>query len=262
MHPEGLGEDVTVERRERVTVYRRSDISGEEVLHALDRPGELIKASPRTETRRVGAWIVKRSRPGGFLTAIKLTLLRWQCRKAWVAGRYLERRGVEVPRVLAYIERGAAGIMTQYALVSEFLDGYVDVERYADDLIQSHASPRRVANYLAELAEAVNRLCSYQAFHRDLAGKNVLTRDGRAFYFVDLDAVAIKRTYGDRERLKNHVQLYDSFCDRWGDDVLEPFIALMLPDPAQVRRWMEAVRTEQRRRRARTQALWRKEGQL
>ena len=81
---------------------------------------------------------------------------------------------------------------------------------------------------------------------------HILTRDGQTFFFVDLDSVALGRCFTDRPpRLRNHVQLYDSFRDRLDDRFLEPFLARMLPSTLTLADWMKRVRRLQSKRRAR-----------
>ena len=60
--------------------------------------------------------------------------------------------------------------------------------------------------------------------------------------------------------MKNHVQLYDSFCDLWGDHLLELFIGHMLPSGTDLGPWMVKVRQSQAERRARIEAIWRGQG--
>jgi hypothetical protein len=56
------------------------------------------------------------------------------------------------------------------------------------------------------------------------------------------------------------VQLYDSFCDILGDDLLEPFLAQMLPEDLDYAAWSKDVRRGQAARRQRQIAIWRKQG--
>ncbi|MBN2311982.1 MAG: hypothetical protein JXR94_23595 [Candidatus Hydrogenedentes bacterium] len=241
-------------------VCRRGDIPLERVLDALDAPGELLKASAKSRIRRVGDWVLKGGGTGPIAT-LKRSILRARYRQGWMAACHLERHGVQAPRPYAFIEYGRLGIITRNILIMEYLDGCRNVEHFADAQLESGWREADVAAYLDALADAVNGLCASGAYHTDLAGKNILTRDGTSFWFIDLDGIQLNRPYTEQMRLRNHVQLYDSLCDRWDDRLLEPFIRRMLPEPARLADWMSAVRRAQTVRRARTLAIWHTTGQ-
>jgi len=253
--------DIVVDRLPGVTVHRRTDIPIDRVLDAVESPGEVLKTSSRSETRRVDDWVVKSSRRDAFLGTLKHTVLRARYRTGWAAALHLARRSVHVPRPCAFIERGRYGLITGNTVITEYLEECMDVEHFADAMRERWTADD-VHEYLAELAEAVNGLSACGAYHSDLAGKNILTRDGATFYFIDLDGIVLHRHLTETMRMKTHVQLYDSFCDRWADAFLEPFIARMLPNQDVLPEWMRTVRRLQAKRRARTEAVWRKQGRL
>lgn len=262
MVPLTTDDDARTERRGALTMHLRHDVPLEAVLEALRAPGEILKVSSKTVTKRVGDWVVKQSRLQGGLGPLKHTLRRNRYRAGWRAAKRIERRGVRVPRPVAYVEKGCLGIIVGNAVVSEFLDGFRNVEQHAAELAANHASQETIGAFLDGLARAVNKLTAADAFHTDLSGKNVFTHHGTAFCFIDLDGVVLDRPYTEQCRLKNHVQLYDSFCDLFGDHLLEPFLARMLPGGQPISEWLAAVRAAQRVRRARTVAKWKKQGKL
>ncbi len=262
MHPDVSMIGVSVGRIGAMRVYRRDDFPMESVIDALRAPGVLLKASHKSETKRVGDLVVKRSRQRGFAALLRHSLLRRRNRHVWSAARYLESRSVNIPRAYAYVEFGRFGLCWGHAFICGYLDGYVDVEAFADAMIARGASAVEVAGYLERLAETVNCLSSSGAIHKDLAGKNILTRNGEQFTFIDLDAVELDCPLTDEVRLRTLVQLYDSFNDRWGDDLLRPFVAHMLPDSNDINSWFERVKAGQKTRRARTEAIWREQGKL
>ncbi len=258
--PDDPGVETMTERVGGLRVTRRRDVPLEKVLEVLDKPGDVLKASHKSETLRVGDWVVKRSRNAGGVAVLKHTLQQARYRRGWEAALHLEQCGVPVSRAHALVERRWMGFILGNVLCSDYLGGCVNVEAFADGLIRDGAGDRDVAGYLERIAEAVNQLCSSGAYHNDLAGKNILTRDGERFYFIDLDGIVLNRPYTEALQLKNHVQLYDSFIDRWEDARLVPFIRRMLPDPSDLDAWMARVRAGQAIRRARTEAIWRKQG--
>lgn len=252
--------DVQTDFANGIRIQRRSDVPLDAVLDHLHKPGEILKASRKAETLHVGEWIVKRSRGEGGLGVLKHTLQRGRYRQGWIAALHLEARGVPVARPLAFVERVRLGVILGNVLCTEYLDGCVDVEAFADGMIREGVEDVVVQGYLERIAESVNLLCNSGAYHNDLAGKNILTPDGERFYFIDLDGIVLNRPYTEDLRLKNHVQLYDSFIDKWDETLLVPFIRHMLPEPANIDAWMQHVRTGQTTRRARTEAIWRKQG--
>jgi hypothetical protein len=229
-------------------IYHRPDIAPEDVLQALGEPGEILKSSRKSITRRLGPVVVKSSR-GEFVGVVRMLAGRARYRRAWQAAQHLEQHGIAIPRTLAYVEHGLLGLVTANHLVSEYLEGYRNAEQYLLRLIQTGMGKLAVSAYLAALADAVNELNATGACHHDLSGKNIFTLDGSNFLFIDLDDVSIGEEYTEEARLKNLIQLYDSFCDVISDAVLVPFISRMLPQGEDPRVWMPRVRKGQQTRR-------------
>lgn len=241
------------------TIWLREGVNVDPVVASIQTPGNILKESPKATTWQSGQWVVKQSsaRPRMALKQIVAGKAR---QSAFDAALFLEKHNIAAPHAIAYVERRIFGLAFQSWVITEFLDGCVDVEAYLDRMIEDKARNDDIKQYLAGIANAVNALVKARAQHRDLAGKNILTRDGETFYFIDLDAVSIGRGYPHEDRLKNHVQLYDSFCDRINDTYLEPFIAKMGTTTENIAMYMGAVKKAQKVRRARTEAIWRKNG--
>jgi hypothetical protein len=238
----------TLTRKGMDRVWHRPDIDAQDVLDALVESGQELKRSRKSVTRRVGPVVVKSSK-GGMLGLVRMSTSRARYRQAWLAAQHLEAHGVGIPRTIAYIEHGALGLLSSNHLVSEFLEGYRNSEQHLLRLIQTGAGKLSVSHYLASLADAVNHLIESGACHHDLSGKNIFTMAGEEFLFIDLDDVTIGEPYTDELRLKNLVQLYDSFCDVLSDAVMVPFITRMLPRDVDPRVWMPKVRKGQQQRR-------------
>lgn len=215
---------------------------------AMAQPGDVLKESHKTRVRRVGDWVVKESCAPWPAAMVKHTFRRNRYRQGWIAAHFLAAHGVGVAAPIAYAEDGFGGILRGNVLVSRHLAGCVSVQEYLHKLIARHASPAVFTAFFAALAEAVNRLTGTGAYHSDLAGKNILTQDGRTFWFIDLDAVVLSAEYTDERRLVNHVQLYSSFCTAVSDHLLTPFLVRMLPGSIDPRVWMPQVRAGQRDR--------------
>ncbi len=231
------------------TFWLSDGIELERVLAAVASPGVTLKESSKSLTRRVGDWVIKSSRFEGGLGILKHTLLRERYRRAWRAANHLLFHGVKVPSPIAYIEHGRFGLITGNVFVSEYLNGFINVEQYAAALHRETANEALVADFLLGLAEAVNALCRTGAFHADLSGKNIFTQDGQSFCFIDLDGVILGQSYTRERRMKNHVQLYDSFCDLYDETLLGPFIKAMVSDDEDGETWLRAVQRGQQQRR-------------
>ncbi|HOD48479.1 MAG TPA: lipopolysaccharide kinase InaA family protein [Candidatus Hydrogenedentes bacterium] len=261
MHTFMQASDNTIcDRRGNAIIHHRKDISCETLLTAISAEGAVLKASSRYVTRRVDGLVVKACSGGAVRGLLKRTLRRNRFRRGWLASLYLEQQGVSVPRAHGLIETERWGFVTASYLVMDYLDQTSNVERFAAEMVQEGATENQIRDFLRDLALAIDTLREVGVFHRDLSGKNILTRDGKTFFFVDLESVVPVKRYTPRMRYKNHVQLYDSFCDFLGDDVLEPFLSLMLPEDQDYATWSKIVRQGQTARRSRQIAAWRKQG--
>jgi len=252
-------------------LHHRADLDPQVLLKAIQTPGDLLKRSSKTETRRVGEWLVKRSLPERGLGPVKRTLARNRYRRAWRAANWLRAHGVHVPEPLAYGEWTAFGAVFGNVMVTEFLDGFENVELYAARLAKEAQELPFIPNwpphhdywppppappldsFFHRLAEAINGLEEAGAYHADLSGKNIFTKDGQEFYFIDLDGVVLGIDHRDKHRLKNHVQLYDSFCDFCDTRALLWFHAHVQRTHVPLESWMQAVVEGQAARRRRHQ---------
>ena len=234
--------------------WARQDVSAEQLTAILDHDAEVLKDSAKSRVRRIGHWVLKETR-GGF----RRRAARRQ-HDAWTASHFLRAHGVRVPEPLALIERRRLGVLTGSTHIFQYLSGCHNVEHYLNDVIHAGAQGDALAAFLERLAAAVNAISEAGAYHTDLSGKNIFTRDGVRFYFIDLDAVELGREYSDERLLKNHVQLYDSFCDALSDTLLVPFIQAMTPPQLDLRVWMPKVRSAQEKRRAKVEAHWARYG--
>ena len=252
-------EDVVTECCGNAVVRRRADISCERLLETIAAEGEILKISPRSETRRVNGLGVKGSAGGARKGLLERSIRRNRFRRGWAAGLYLEQQGVSVPRVEGFVETGRWGMISGSYLIMEYLEGTCNVERFMAEMIQDGASENRIRAFLRELAQALNGL--QEAGHSiRIVGKNIRRARGRYSYFIDLESILPVEQYTRKMHYKNHVQLYDSFCDFLGDDMLEPFLAQMLPQDQDYATWSRVVRRGQAARRSRQISIWRKQG--
>ena len=242
------------------TVYHDDGVTPASVLEAIESGGEILKSSKKSRVHRIGDWVVKMAGGSWLSRIIRLTFKKARYRRGWFAANHLVAHEVGCPVPIAYAERSLLGLIFQHALVSVYLEEERNVEVFSRALIQRGGSQDTFSMYLSKLAMAVNALTASGAFHGDLSGKNIFTRDGESFRFIDLDSIEIGVEYTEAMRLKNHVQLYDSFCDDMNDALLVPFLKAMLPASIDPRVWMPKVRKAQEVRRHKTEEKWAKQG--
>lgn len=243
-------------------IYYMQGLNPREIFETIKAPGEPLKESSKARVRRIGDWVVKESCGPWATRLLRHTVRRNRYRQAWYAAHHLRSHGVGIPEPVAYIEHGFAGLVMGNVLISEYLPDCRNVERFLLAVVQRGGGQDTVRMFLKDLAESVNRLTASGAYHADLSGKNILTRDGTTFFFIDLDAVSLGAKYTEEMRFKNHVQLYDSFCDLLNDTMLVPFIEHMLPPGVDPRIWMPKVRKGQHERRLRMEKIWARQGKL
>lgn len=242
-------------------VYMREDVSVEQLQMLLTHDADVLKETAKVQVRAVGHWVIKERKTDLARALVAPSRNRSRHRCGWLAGNYLRARGVRVPEPLAYLERGTAGVVIQSWHIFQNLQRFRDVETYLSEVIYNGANGPVLAAFLHNLAAELNRLEAAGAYHSDLSGKNIYTRDGLRFYLIDLDAVEYGVPYNDEKRLRNHVQLYDSFCDALPDSFLVPFIGELLTQSHDLRVWMPKVRKVQEQRRAKVEEDWAKHGQ-
>ncbi len=243
-------------------IHHDANIAVETVLECLESTGTPMKTSNRSAVWRVERWVVKQSRGSFIARTVRHTLQYQKHRRHWDAACYLNRRGIHVPRPIAFVEWCFAGLHTRNALISELLEGQRNVEQHLFTMTRQDVGKEKIVAFLEQLARAINQLNQCNAYHADLSGKNIFTRDGEHFSFIDLDAVILQAQYTEERRMRNHVQLYDSFCDQLSDHLLVPFITQLLPEDIDPRIWMPKVRSGQQERRRRIEAIWEKQGKF
>ena len=217
------------------TVYLRGDVTFGQLETLLNHPGEVLKSSPKAEVRRVGHWVVKETRSGAGNKTLRHTLLRDRYRQPWIAAHHLRENHVRVPEPLAFVEKERLGLVSGTVFVFQYLAGQINSEEFLLSLLKQGAGADAIGGFLDRLADAINSVEAAGAYHADLSGKNIFTREGDRFFIIDLDAVSLDTPIDEEKRLKNHVQLYDSFCDALNDSLMVPFIGKMLPPELDLR---------------------------
>jgi len=212
------------------------DTHPESVLQALQEQGEVLQNTRKRAVRRVNDWVIKSSRFNRGSGVVKHTFRRDRYRIGWRASVALFQRGVPVPRPRAFIEYGVFPIVFGNTLISDYLHDCADVKSWAE---QHFAYDRGAdpAYFFARLSDAINAFHAAGAYHQDLKTDNILTPDGKNFYFIDLDDVVLDRPCPDSIRLKNHVQLYYGFSEIFPKEALLKFLTTMQPEGVSMESW-------------------------
>lgn len=232
------------------------------ILEALAQPGAIVKRSRRTIVRRVGDWAIKEAKARHPLQWADLSMRAERYTKAWTVGRRLREAGITVPAPIAVVSRQRYGVCRFRATVSEWLEGWHDVEEAARRLHGADADPAAVRRFLEGIAALYTRLTSAGFRHADLSGKNIFCKaegDGFEFALIDLDsAEAVPIT--PEQRFRNAVQLHDSFCDLWDDEALAPLVLPVMNASPGDWETLQRVCAGQQARRARIEAIWARQG--
>lgn len=235
-----LDGSIRVERRGFATLYLSEGVHADDVLKALDTSGDILKDGDKRIVRKVGDWVIKTTRMNGGIGPLKMTVDRNRYRNGWIASREMERLGLKVPRTIAYVEYRLFGIIWGNAFIYEYLNGCLPGLVYSIDLKEKGDRPATNA-YFTHLADAVLSLANANVFHRDLKLNNVLTADGKTFYFIDLDEAQIGQPFKPEHRLRNHIQMANGLSRIWNKQEVTTFLHRTIPENEDNESWIARV---------------------
>lgn len=196
-----------VERGGGVAIYRRSEVSRELLLAAIEAPEEaVVHAHPKGRSR-----IVKVARPEGFpgegpllikhyplgsLRRRLAAITRPVSLLAWKAARACEVSFVPHPRHYGLVRWGR-GIPQRAAIVMDLIPDVTMIHvLFQEEAWPSAAARRRLAR---DFGRVMGRFHGAGLRHRDLAVQNILVRakedparEGWDVWVIDLDEVARK----------------------------------------------------------------------
>ncbi|HOV32891.1 MAG TPA: lipopolysaccharide kinase InaA family protein [Candidatus Hydrogenedens sp.] len=135
------------------------------------------------------------------------------------------------PKPIAYVEIFLYSIPYKHFFISEFLYNTCNIEVFIKKNIYKEKGIF-LSNFFNTFSKMVLSLWEKGIYHKDLSGKNLLTIDGQEIYLVDLDSAVIKKHFDIQYKIRNLVQIYDSFCDFLEEDILKNFVSFVLPELA------------------------------
>lgn len=201
-------------RREGYVVRFRRTFDPEKILEAIQehdtvkREGDERLLHPvfkNKVTRVMDSLCVKEYRPPSI--GLRLIPFLSEARKAWIAGRALEVRGVDTPKTVAWVRgKGRAFLITRFTAGQRL---YEYIRESCASLDASDAAKWQKA-LSRETAALVRRIHELGIRHSDLSEQNILVEeDGeeRSYLLIDLDTVSFRKRIKEEERIKNLIQL-------------------------------------------------------
>src|SRR5439155_11119286 len=103
--------------------------------------------------------------------------------RSWVFGHGLQERGLPTPRPLAVLHRHRRGLPFEGYLLTEKIDGALELHSFVTSLDQLPSQERRslLRRSIDQVARLVRDLHSRNLSHRDLKAANILVVSGEWF---------------------------------------------------------------------------------
>jgi tRNA A-37 threonylcarbamoyl transferase component Bud32 len=159
----------------------------------------------------------KRVRAKNWWKSLLFLFRRSRAMAAWQRGHSLLLRGIATARPLAVCERRRFGGRADSYLVSEWIEGAINLHLYGWQLAaySSGERRRRVRQCAAALGRLLGRMHAWHVSHCDLKGCNLVVVERQNeidAYLVDVDTVRIARRLSPAERARNLARLATSLA--------------------------------------------------
>jgi len=164
--------------------------------------------------------LIKESRFHELSNRLFKTLLKSPAKKAWIAARGLQVRGIHTPAALALIEMKKFGLLKRTILITEFIENAYELNdfvlNYYKDKNASYAACSKEF-FIVQLAKMLRKLHESGIYHADLKSNNILVsldeNKELRFYLVDLDRVHFKDQLSFEQMANNLAQINASIAD-------------------------------------------------
>lgn len=207
----------------RCSGFARRDCP-ESVLKLMDNPDRLfglsdaqvLKDSRTTsslilKTTDAGPLFLKRYNRKGAWHVLRHLFRSSRARRVWVAAHSMIARDLPTPRPLLFLEERRLGVVTRSLFVSRAIVPAVTLCAFASDNFagldrrEKHACIRAFAHRLRDMHDRGVR-------HGDLKATNIVLKGADPvrhpeIYFVDLDAVKIKKSLSFKDRCRDIARL-------------------------------------------------------
>lgn len=237
---ENLPDSIHIESLGAKTIYLCEGISVEEVVSALNTPGEILKNGDKRIVRRVGGWVIKESRFHKGIGPLKMTTNPKRYRNGWLASLEMMEMGLPIPKSIAYVEQRVAGIIWKNFFIYEYIEDALPLINYTLKLNEAERENTYKA-FFSGLARTLNQLADARVLHRDLKPLNILTANGEDFYLIDLDEAFCNTDSLPEHRLRNQIQLLDGLRKLWTREHYDFFLEASLPAGEDLESWKKRV---------------------
>ncbi|OGP79279.1 MAG: hypothetical protein A2V86_08600 [Deltaproteobacteria bacterium RBG_16_49_23] len=181
----------------------------------------------------------KRDRTKGWLEYLKYTIFPSKGRKEWFVAYQSEKRHLNIPRPLGWMERIHRGLVSESYYLSAAVGSGTPLIEKPDRLNEDRT--------FAELVKIVKRMHDSGLDHRDLHAGNFLW-DGESFYLTDLHRARFLTSLSVDQRLNNLSHLFHSLRSAWGEREQSRFLEGYFsgdPIPPQKReRFLQTIHSE------------------
>jgi tRNA A-37 threonylcarbamoyl transferase component Bud32 len=150
----------------------------------------------------------KRDITKGWLESLKYLLLPTKARKEWFVAYQLQKRELNIPQPLGWMEKIRWGFVKESYYLSEAIGSGVSL---IDD-----PAVLRESLWMDEFAKTVRKIHDRGLFHKDLHAGNFLW-NGQSLFLTDLHRAKIVRTLSLNQRLWNLSQLFHSLRPIWNE---------------------------------------------
>ncbi|MGZ3615017.1 MAG: lipopolysaccharide kinase InaA family protein, partial [Thermodesulfobacteriota bacterium] len=151
---------------------------------------------------------LKRDKAKGWPEYLKYLVLPSKGQREFLIASRLERRNLNIPKPLGWMERIRSGLVRESYYLSEAIGtGISFIEEVA-----KAKEPRSIM----ELATTVRTFQDAGLFHQDLHGGNFLW-DGDSLFLTDLHRTKIVESLSPDQRLWNLAHLFHSLKTIWGE---------------------------------------------
>lgn len=180
-------------------------------------------------------FFLKRDKTKGLAESIKFFFLPSKARKEWLIACQLQKKNLDIPEPLGWLEKGHWGFVKESYYLSEAIGS-------GTSLIDLLDSKREVP--MGSLTKKIRTLHDAGFFHKDLHGGNLLW-DGKSFFLTDLHRAEILRSLSLDQRLWNLSQLFHSLQSEWGREdflrFLEDYFGEGILDPPKKEAYLRKV---------------------
>jgi len=151
----------------------------------------------------------KRDKTKGWFESFKYVFLPSKGRKEWFIAHQLQKRNLNIPKPLGWMERIHRGFVKESYYLSEAIGSGVSLIEDSAKLGNSFL--------ILELAKTIKKIHQGGLFHKDLHAGNLLW-DGESIFLTDLHGAKIVRNLSLKQRLWNLSLLFHSLRAIWGEE--------------------------------------------